>query len=283
MPSAKLFAMDTSFYSYFGAYDFDVRCEMLRELGYDGTYLTLWNEPSWADLEKVPRVKEKHGLDVSGVFCTIDIAAPEDDPANNRVLGMLKSVEGCSNIEVNVKGQNNTLPVSDPQYDDSAVRWLERLLGVAEARGLTLSLYPHISNWLERVEDGVRLCKRMQHPNLGIVFCGFHWFAVDGKDLRKTLQEAAPYLRSANLCGSRKPGPIGGVATIEPLDQGELDNFMVLATFAEVGYTGPVGIQGYNVQGDPYLNLERSLKAFRSMVARLEQHPSWAKTHRWNA
>lgn len=281
MPSPT-FAMDTSFYSYFGAYDFDARCEMLRELGYDGTYLTLWNEPSWADLERLPRVKEKHGIDVSGVFCTVDIAAPDDHPDNNRVLAMLKSVEGCSNIEVCVKGKDNTVTPSDPRWDDSAARWLERMLGVAEPRNLTLSLYPHIVNWVERVEDGVRLCKRMQHPNLGVVFCGFHWFAADGKDLRGTLKAAAPYLRSANVCGSRKPGPVGGVATIETLDRGELDNFMVLAALAEAGYRGPVGIQGYNVQGDPYLNLERSLAAYRSMARRLEQHPDWAKTHRWS-
>lgn len=276
----KVFAMDTSFYSYFGAYDFDARCEMLRELGYDGTYLTLWNEAAWADLGRLPRVKEKYGLDVSAVYCTIDIAAPDDDPNNNRVLGMLKTLEGCSTVEVNVKGKDNTIPVSDPSWDDSAVKWLERMLGVAEKRNLTLSLYPHIVNWLERVEDGVRLCERMKHPNLGITFCGFHWFAVDGQDLRGTLKAAAPYLKSANLCGSRKPGPIGG-ATIEPLGEGTLDNFMVLATLAEVGYAGPVGIQGYGIHGDPYHNLDKSLGAFRSMSRRLEQHRAWASTLRW--
>src|SRR5690606_40496783 len=50
----RVYAMDTCFFTPHGNYDFDVRCEMLRELGYEGTYLTLWSEQAWADLERVP-------------------------------------------------------------------------------------------------------------------------------------------------------------------------------------------------------------------------------------
>ena len=274
----KVYAMDTYFYNTMGNYDFDARCEMLRELGYDGTYLTLWSQQAWDDLPKLAHVQSKHGLEVAGVYATLDITAGDQDGENQRILRLVESVEGCRHVELAIKASDVTLNRSDEEGDVDARVWLERLLEPAAKRGITIALYPHINQWLERLDDAARLCRKIHHPNLGAVFTGYHWYAVDGKNLWARLEEAGPYLRSANLCGSRKV--IQGkdtVCSIETLDQGELDNFTALGLLKKTGYKGMVGFQGYGLGGDAYGNLKRSLTAFRDMEKRLEAHPHWGE------
>lgn len=279
--SHAVYAMDTSFYTPLGAYDFDARCAMLAELGYDATYLTLWSEPAWRDVPRLAGVKERYGLDVTAVYATLDIAGADDHAGNNRVLRLLQTLDGCRTVELTVVSGDKAMRPSDPAGDAAAARWLRALLAVAERRAITLALYPHITHWLERSEDAVRLCRALDHPLLRAVFCGFHWYAVDGTGLPARLREAAPYLHLVNLCGSRRVAPGGGLpATIEPLDEGELDNFAVLGLLREIGYQGMIGIQGYSVGGDVYAKLRRSLQALRNMERRLDAHPGWARL-RW--
>ena len=149
------------------------------------------------------------------------------------------------------------------------------LLQMAERKNAHICLYPHVGSWIERIEDGVRLCAKADHPRLRAVFCGFHWFAKDGKNLPARIREAAPFLRSVNMCGSRGPGPIFN-KTIEPLGYGELDNFALLALLRKNGYTGRIGFQGYSIGGDVYTHLKHSLAVYRDMEDRLNRHPNWA-------
>jgi hypothetical protein len=91
------------------------------------------------------------------------------------------------------------------------------------------------------------------------------------------LDEARPYLRQVNLCGSRRSASgVAGKATIEPLDEGELDNFALLGHLRRIGYEGFIGFQGYSIGGDVYAKLRRSLGALREMEQRLDRHPHWA-------
>ena len=279
--SYALYAMDTSFYTPLGAYDFDARCTMLADLGYGATYLTLWSEEAWQDVPRLASVKERYGLDVAAVYVTLDIAGAIDHAGNNRILRLLQTLDGCQTVEITMVSGDTTVHPSDPAGDPAATTWLRQLLAVAERRDITLALYPHITRWLERSEDAVRLCRAIDHPLLRAVFCGFHWYAVDGTHLPARLEEAAPYLHLVNICGSRRTvSGNGPMATIEPLDEGDLDNFAMLGLLREVGYRGLVGVQGYSVGGDVYAKLKRSLTAFRDMERRLDAHPEWSRL-RW--
>jgi sugar phosphate isomerase/epimerase len=276
--SYRVFAMDTYFYTSLGAYEFDARCEMLRELGYDAGYLTAWNEAAWNDVPRVAGVKAKFGINISAVYATLDVAGGDDDAVNRRIVRLVETLEGCDRIELAVRTTDKNIQKSDATHDGQMLRWLERMLPVAERRGITIALYPHMNFWLERIEDAVRLCEKRKHPRLRTVFCGYHWYAVDGQELGARLEQAAPWLASVNLCGSRRhPQPVGGMpATIEPLDEGDLDNFAFLGLLRKIGYRGEIGFQGYSVGGDAYVKLKRSLAAFRDMERRLEKHPNWA-------
>lgn len=68
MKSNALFALDTWFYNSLGSYNLEAKCEMLAELGYDGINLTLWSDQSWADVARIPEIKERFGIEVTGVY-----------------------------------------------------------------------------------------------------------------------------------------------------------------------------------------------------------------------
>ena len=276
-----VYAMDTGFYHSLGAYDFDARCEMLRELGFDATYLSLWSEDAWADVPRLATVKERFGLDVAAVYLTLDVSAADDHDGTRRIVELFDTLQGCATVEISIRSSDAMLTKSDPTGDAAAIGWLRACLEAAEPRGITVALYPHLNFWLERIEDAVRLCREIDHPLLRMVFTGYHWYAVDGKNLRARLAEAAPFLSLANLCGSRRFDNGSGLpATIEPLDEGELDNFAVLGALRDAGYGGMIGIQGYSVGGDVYTKLKRSLATFRDMERRLDEHPHWARLRR---
>jgi sugar phosphate isomerase/epimerase len=150
------------------------------------------------------------------------------------------------------------------------------VIQVAERRDLQIGLYPHFSFWLEKFSPAVRLCRKLNHPRVRPIFCGFHWYAVDNAPLFPLLEDAGPNLHSVNLCGSRKRDGGGLPATIEPLDEGELDNFAIVWKLRQLGYTGWFGLQGYKVGSDVYDKLRRSIRSFREFQTRIEQHPDWA-------
>jgi sugar phosphate isomerase/epimerase len=281
------YAQDTSFFHSLGSYDYDARCEMLQELGYEGTYLCVWSEHAWGDVPKLATTKEKYGLDVIGVYVGIDVNAPEDSEGNAAVLDLLNTLEGAKRIELALLASG--VPNSDRSADEAALRWLEKLTALADERDLLISLYPHFGAWMERTGHAADLCRKIDHPKLRMVFSGFHWFATEGTNLCQTLEHAGPYISSVNISGSRRVDPIAGPApkgaidryglpaTVEALDEGELDNFAILGALREVGFTGPVGLLGYSVGGDVYGKLRRSIAAFRDMESRLDAHPEWAR------
>ena len=274
-----VFAMDTCFSnSIVGVYPYEIRCEILAELGFDGIYVSL----SPADLrnaEKMADTKQKYGLQVTAAYGGFDIAAEKDDPKLGQMAELFQQLPDGCDPELSLSCGDKSVGLSSPDGDDRAMEKLEILLTISERKDAHICLYPHFGAWLERVEDGVRLCRKMNHPRLKVVFCGFHWYAADGKGLAERIQEAMPYLHSVNMCGTRRGGNIAG-CTIEPLDCGEMDNFALLGLLDRSGYTGRIGFQGYSIGGDVYMHLQRSITAFRSMETRLEKHPNWVELGR---
>lgn len=130
-------------------------------------------------------------------------------------------------------------------------------------------IYPHLRLAVETLDEAVAVCRAVDHPSLGVAFCGIHWYAGGAAPLAPALRATAAHLRSVNLCGFRQmPGTSAG--TIEPLDAA------ALARLRDIGYRGPIGVQGYDLHGDPYANLRRSLTALRELEQRLDDHPEWA-------
>jgi sugar phosphate isomerase/epimerase len=274
-----VYAMDTGFYNTQGSYDFDARCEIAAELGFDATYLTLWSEAAWSDVPKLASARDKHGLDVAGVYCPIDMTASNAGIEAERIVDLLRTVEGTRFVEIALL--SDRYRPGDEAGDEIARALLQRFADAAQERDITLLLYPHALCWLERTADAVRLCREMDDPRVRAIFTAYHWYAVEGgPELRHVVDDVAPFLASVNICGASKlPGMVMG-ATVERLDEGELDAFDVLAQVRRIGYDGYVGLQGYSLQGDPYANFRRSLEALRDIERRLDAHPHWGDLRR---
>lgn len=262
--SRSIHALDSFFYTSMGVYAFQSQCEMLADIGYDGITVAAWGGTPLTDLSLLPEVKARHGLDVAALYLVLH------EGRNDAALrSIVETVEGVELIELAVQTSINGL--------DGILRSIETLLPIIERRGLRLALYPHLKHVTQTTGQVLRLCEHFNHPRLGMSFNGYHWYASEEGRLEQRLAAIKPWLMQVVLSGgAMSPLGWGGVATMEPVDRGELDNFAVVAALDRIGYSGSIGILGWDYCGDVYLKLQRCLSAMRSIDQRLQMHPTWA-------
>ncbi len=257
-------ALDSFFYTSMGVYSFRSQCEMLAEIGYDAITVAAWGGQPLTDLSLLPSVKAEHGLDIAALYLVLHEG--RNDAMLRRIV---ESVEGVELIELAVQSSLNGEP--------AILRVIESLLPIVERRGLRLALYPHRNHVTETTSQVIAICQHFDHPQLGATFNGYHWYASEEGDLEGRLCAMQPWLMQVTTSGSAlSPLGWGGVATMEPPDRGELDNFALLAALSRMGYRGRIGLLGWDYCGDVYLKLQRSLSTFRDMQERLSRHPQWA-------
>jgi sugar phosphate isomerase/epimerase len=161
-------------------------------------------------------------------------------------------------------------PVRSPAGDAVAVPALQRLADLAGKHGLRVAIYPHKGCWTERVQDAVRVAKKVNRKNFGVTFNLCHCLmAGDEAQIPKLLADAAPHLFLVTINGAD-----GGAGKrtwnrlIRPLDEGSYDVNRVLKKLADLNYTGPIGLQGYGVKIPAKENLTRSMAAWRKLNER---------------
>lgn len=236
------------------------QARMLKELGYAGVG-HLW-------LEGVPerlQTLDEHGLKLFQLYVrvSIDPKQPKYDPRLKDVIALLKGRPTI--LGVLVSGGKP----SDPAGDDRAVSILREVADWAAQSGLRVALYPHTGDWLERVEDAVRVAKKVDRPNLGVMFNLCHWLKVQkSREPGPVLQAAMPYLFCVTINGADRDGQ-NWDRLIQPLGRGDFDVFGLLETLQRLGYQGPIGLQCYGIPGDARDHLQQSMEAWRDMVKRL--------------
>ena len=269
-----LYAMDTAFgpgTRPVAQYPPRIRCEMLAELGFEAVYASVFGEPEEA-VAWLAHEPTRHGLGVAGVYAVLETASPGAEASLDRARRTVAAMPAGVALELAIR--NPGLAASDPAGDPGAVEAVAELADAVSAKGGRLGLYPHLGFWLERFDDALRLCERVARTDVGVIFCGYHWYATGAEVPASGLASARKKLFGVNLSGVV---PAGEGFRIVPLDEGVMDNFAVLAALRRAGYDGPLGVQGYGVGGDVYANLARSIRALRSMRERLESHPEWAE------
>ena len=237
----------------------------LKDLGYDGL--------SASGYEVAPLLRELHarGLKLYNTYLT-----PQFDDATNAltepVRKLIDDLQGSgaalwiAPTKVTKAGQ--AFAKSSPDGDKVALARLKEIADYAEPRGVKIALYPHTWFWLERVEDGVRLADKLNRPGVGATFNLCHWLKVEGdRDPLPVLKSALPRLFFVSLNGAdagdtRKQD---WNQLIQTLDQGSYDVAGFVRQLREIGYAGPVGLQCFNLKGDPKDNLTRSMAAWRKL------------------
>jgi len=235
---------------------------LLKELGYEGIG-HLW-------LDNIPeRLKtlDAAGLKLFQITMTVDIAPGKQayDPRFEEVMPLLKG-RGVQFVLL-----MNGLKPSDPAGDARAVEIVREMADLARDSGAQVLLYPHSHDWLERIEDAVRVAEKVDRPNVGVMFNLCHWLRVSkSRDYKPLLAQVMSRLRAVSINGADEFDDEPGWARyIQPLGHGSFDMLTFLKTLRQLGYTGPVGLQCYGIQGDVRDTLAESMKAWRSYSARL--------------
>ena len=237
--------------------------EMVKELGYAGIGCT-----AGKGLGEMLAELDKNGLRLFCVYLGVNI-----DPDQQKYGPELKEA-----IEV-LKGRNTFLWLfltskqhkpSSPAGDGRAVEILREVAEMAAEAGLRVAIYPHYGFWCERVEDAVRVAKKVDRRNVGVTFNLCHWLRVDDeKNLRPLLESAMPYLFVVTINGADSGGK-DWKELIQTLDRGSFDMQGFLKTLTDCGYSGPIGFQGYAIGGDAHENLKRTMDAWLKLNARTQ-------------
>jgi hypothetical protein len=147
---------------------------------------------------------------------------------------------------------------------------------LARDSGAQLLLYPHQKDWVERIEDAVRVAEQVDRPNVGVMFNLCHWLKVDSsRDYTPLLKQAMPRLWAVSINGAdERDDQPNWKRYIQPLDQGSFDVGALLKTLQQLGYQGPIGLQCFGIGGDAREHLARSLGQWRELSRQLSQRGS---------
>jgi sugar phosphate isomerase/epimerase len=242
---------------------FKEQAEMLKELGYPGVG-HIW-------LEKVPERLESldaAGLKLFQITMTVDLTPgkPAYDARFKEVLALVKGRR--VQFDLLISGGKP----SDASMDPRAVEVLREMSDLARESGSQLLLYPHVGNWVERLEDSVRVAQLVNRPNVGVMFNLCHWLRVDKeRDYQARLKPAMPWLWAVSINGADEwDVQPGWDHYIQPLDKGSFDLGALLRTLKQLGYKGPIGLQCFGLGGDTRDHLARSLAAWRKLSENLK-------------
>lgn len=237
---------------------FSEQAQMLKELGYPGV------GHIWLDkVEERLATLDAAGLRLYQITMTLDLApgkAPCDQGRWREVLAAVRG-RGVQFLTI-CKGYKS----GDPAGELRAVEVLRAMAAEAEPAGAQLLVYPHLKDWVERIEHAVRVAELVDRPNVGVMFNLCHWLRTDqSRDYRPLLKRALPRLWAVSVNGAdAQDDQPNWKRYIQPLDRGDFDVRGLLAALDELGYRGPVGLQCYGIGGDVREHIARSLACWQA-------------------
>jgi len=235
------------------------QADMLKELGYAGI--------GYSGFDGVSEMRKElnaRGLRMFTVYLSaeVNVGGYTYDPKMEEGILALKDRDVLLWLTISSK----TFAPSSTEGDENAVKMLREIADLAEPAGLRVALYPHTGCWLERVEDAVRLATKAERKNVGATFNLCHWLnAEKGQNMKAVMDLAMPHLFVVTINGADTEG--GWDRLIQTLDRGSFDVGGFLATLNRLGYSGPIGLQGYGIKGDVHENLKRSMAAWRKLAS----------------
>lgn len=240
-----------------------VQLDLAKEVGFAGVS---WRSDTPERLAEVRDGARKRGLQVFVVYVNLDIKNGKlvPDAHVNDVIAAFKGTDTV--VWPNITSKQ--FKSSDPAADDIAVAGLRELAGLCSSNGLRIAIYPHAGMWVHRVEDALRVAKKVDRANVGVTFNLCHAL-MDGAEDRipALLEECGPRLFCVSVSGADShPAKPAWPRLIQPLGKGSYDVGIVLRKLAAIGYEGPVGLQCYSIPEAPRSHLPVSMAAWRNLT-----------------
>ncbi len=237
----------------------ETQAAMLKELGYAGI--------GYTGTKRIPKMLaalDARGLTMFSIYvgACVDPGKPAYDQGLKQAISQLKGRPTV--IWLFITGGTP----SSTTLDDRAVAIVREVSDMAAKSNLRIALYPHIGFYVARVEDALRLAKKVDRKNVGVTFNLSHFLKLDDeKNLEQRLKEAAPYLFLVSINGadSGQTNEMDWDRLIQTLDRGTFNVRHLLRALDQCGYTGPVGLQCYAIPGNSRENLQRSMRAWQKL------------------
>ncbi len=257
------FAMTNWFYKYKWN-EPATQIEILAERGYGGVMLSLKDDPKrWKMLPAYLEALKKHNMRLTAIHARFYI---EDGTYPQVIKDNLPLLKDTRVVLIPSVGSRKKLDRKDPKAVEMAVKILREMSDDAKKYGLGgIAPYMHIGNWIETIDDNVRIAKAVARRNVGVMFHLHHWQAVGNRDydrLRADLVKSKPYLMIVVIQGTDKDK-----ATHKILGEGTFDMAPLVRTLREIDYQGPLGTMGYTQSGDIPAKLDRAFKAWETIKA----------------
>lgn len=239
--------------------------DLLKELGYGGIGWTLEDAKQ---TKAMAEMAKQRGVKMFSLYsgATLQRDGLVFEPGLKENIAALKGHETM--IWLHTVSRDYARSSADG--DDAAVAGLRQIADLAAAANLRVAIYPHLGDWTERVQDGIRLAKKVDRKNFGVIFNLCHCLKVgDEEKIPALLEEAAPYLFAVTINGAdTNASQAGWDRLIQTLDRGSFDLLPVLKKLKELKYQDPIGLQGFGIGGDMRDNLTRSMAAWQRLSAR---------------
>jgi sugar phosphate isomerase/epimerase len=241
----------------------DAQVQLVKSLSFDGI-----GAVSPEELAAFAVACDRHGVRLWNTYLTLEIDGPAAlDPRLKQSLAPLKGRNAMLWVALTSKKHRPSATNGDAE----AVRLVNELADLAESLGTKVAIYPHTWFWIERVEDAVRVADQVNRASVGVTFNLCHFLKVDDESrLEQALRHAMHRLFVVSLNGAES-GRAGAdwKELIQTLDRGSFDNLRLLHGLREIGFTGPIGFQGYGIGGNAEDNLRRTIAAWRDLKDRL--------------
>jgi sugar phosphate isomerase/epimerase len=259
------FAMDTCTQKCYPISDIppQEQLALVKSLGYKGMSWTLGDLNQVVEVEKDAK---QLGLKIFALYAPVTLHREELSypPTLIQAMDDLKGANTLIWLMIKSDAYSN----SSPEGDKVAVKGIRELADKAHADHLRLAIYPHIGSWTERLQDALRVTKEVNRVNVGVTFNLCHCLQVgDEKLIPELLKKASPRLFMVTINGAdTNAAGASWTRLIQPLGEGTFDMVTFLKELQAIGYSGPIGLQGFGLQGDIKQNLEQSMSAWRKLT-----------------
>ena len=236
------------------------RVKVLKELGYDGIGSARVRDA--LPLPQRLKLYDEAGLKLFSFYVGGRLG-PKGHSYGKEIIQAIKELNGRDTIlELFVQGNKKS------NTDEQAVAFVREIADQAKESGLRIVLYPHAGFYVDTLGDAVRVARKCERDNVGVMFNLCHYLKVEPKtDLKASLTDAKPMLWQVSTSGAKKGGTSWG-QLIQTLDRGDYDQKTLFRMLRELEFKGNVGFQCYAIRGDSRENLKRSIGALNQIHAK---------------
>ena len=240
----------------------DSQLDLVKQIGFDGLS---WRTDGPDRVKQVLEGCKQRGLKLFVIYVNLDLKGGKlvYDPRIKDIIAVCNGTDTM--IWPNLTSKQ--FKSSNPAGDDIAVTGLRDLAELCAANGLRIAIYPHVGMWVHRLDDALRVVKKVDRKNVGVTFNLCHALLDKSEErIPALIEKAAPVMFCATINGADHQGG----NTIQTLDKGSYDVAQVLQELKAIGYKGPIGLQCFNIKGDPQTLLTGSMGAWKKMAGVLE-------------